>query len=69
MIKKSCNKCRRLNLLNFNINIEGSGKIKTQCKYCGHDIVFNGNNKMNIKVIEKEIKEELIEGNSIERQC
>lgn len=61
MFKKSCNKCKRLNIINMNITITGKGKTNTKCQFCVNKIVFEGKNKINIKVIEKEIipKEEV----------
>lgn len=57
MMKKACNKCKRLNILKMNIILEGSGRINTKCQYCGSDIYFSGKNKINIKATSKEVVE------------
>lgn len=62
MIKTTCKKCKRLNLIN--INVIGSGKIQMPCKFCGNKMIFDGKNKLIIKpnnaIKETEpIKEEL----------
>lgn len=47
MIKTVCKKCRRLNLIN--LNIQGVGKIQMPCRFCGKTMLFGCDNQVKFK--------------------